>query len=316
MKYVVRCDSEFAQLYAQLVIKEIDRFDYRATFLFLVKKTRSENELELRGELVFSEGWKSVKSFQPDAYLDFSMLPDLKLVRKITRIGALTYYFQITENYRQNSKTLERALHYFHNVRCDLPLYPKHMKSKFSGHFLTDMIRRYNISSEVEAQEDSLMRVAFLCATAADERLVKKLSAHLKSEKVILPIYSVNVGDAESAFMENLAVLRAANAAIVTNDFDEMLCAFVSCPALRIQKSNGWFSIDEYSIIGSLLDQSQKALSRDLRQIVTKLNVLLSDHQSCANRLTEYQKALDIVGNNPVIRALSQEITEDLENRN
>ena len=306
MRYLVHWDNQISRKFAELLLRELARFDVRSSFGFLNSVCEDIDLEDVEFERL--DASSAVRTFQPECIISIGTHPNKQIAKITRRSSSLSFFFLQTISLDRGVEAIRRARKSFDYIFTDLPQYAG--LSEFKGTFLVDLIRKHTVA-EMGAQDDG-MCVAVFAESKGDLKFCERLVATSAVETSWLLSHRRE----NSAFEETIDSLKKANAAVVFTDQQELLAALLSCPAVRVQESGGLFSRRSVnSLVDSMLGKFGTSIARDRKKVGTELQRILYDHEYCASKLADNQQALDLIGNQPVIRTIGQEIIERLEER-
>lgn len=326
MKYLVNIACENATKYTSLLIDEIQRFDVRAE----VYINRAGQVVAYVENQVLSSSQKPVKSshFKSNDY-------DLLIVvgehfnnvwKPSTTKNIRSCFFQITSNYEKGTDVYVKAINQFDKVFVDQPIYPSNVRSEHIGHYLNDIIRKY----EFNGDRSDRLTIAVLINQKRNinriHRLVEAVTEQQTNCQWIVSSDGLNEKDLFSLTqLDNcrfermkLDQLKISNATIVDSQIDSITAALLNCPQVSVVTSQNIIGISKIQtplvnrIIGEDLIKSVLPAKHEL--IITELFKIINDHEYCATLLEGYQRFKESVGAQPVTRNAARKIIEWLEN--
>lgn len=327
MKYCIVTTCKESVDYAKLLATEILRFDIRAQLF----ANSGNSVIELGDELNFDSGYRRIKSshFSIKTYDLFIVIGDrfdTKLLAKAKSAGIKTSYFQITFDHSSGHKNYTLALKKFDRVFIDLPIYSDHPKSETMGHYLNDLIRKYDFADH----ETDQLKVGFLIGNKSRIphfiKLIKKLSPTVSGCEWLIGLDS-SMDQIANTGIESISnarvvgqkfdVLKYANVVIVDSEKDAISASFLNCPQVFMANKKGLFSFSKSkrSLINCVLNKDliKNFPSNQYDSIAAELNLVLNDHEYCASMMAGYQEFKEKVGTQPVARNAAQKIIDWLE---
>lgn len=325
MNYLIVTSSEEASNYAELLVKEIQRYDIRAVVFRNAGNTLRRYTEE---DTNFAIKYESIKSKQLlTQKIDLSIFVgetfDKRLVKRGRRNKGKACFLQMTDDYLSGIREYERAVTSFDKVLVDLPIYRSDLKSEHIGHYLSDSIRRHDFVDKRSEQlsigilirdTKNLNSLSKLTKTFSKARICKwNVYSDLSKELVVSSFKELDI----EVYSNKLDALKYSNAVIVDSETDSMAAALMNCPQVSI--SGKWrlfgFSEEKHPIVNQVAHQEviKNFKPNKIGLIKNELNLILSDHEYCASMLTAYQEVKEEIGTQPVTRTVAQKLVEWLE---
>lgn len=326
MNYLIIVNSEEAIAYAEPVLEAIQRHDVRASFYKPIGKTLAEHSEHSDFSTAFKTPSKEeLKRRELDMVIFVGESFDRKLARRIKELDILNCFLLITASPDKGQKAFSQASQIFDQIFTDVPIYPECENSEQVGLYMSDVFRRSTFENE-----DELLTIGMLID---DKKNLKNFIDFSKSyskkhsECRWIVGGKAYTGDGNEYFKrQNIIVqedtfqlLKQANAVIVDNQRKSMEAALLNCPQVTVAGKAGFLvSTKQWlPVINQVTKQNliKNILSTKKDLIEDELDLILNNHEYCAEVLSGYQLFKDRVGMQPVARNIAQKITEWLEEK-
>lgn len=326
MNYLIIVNSDEAKAYAKPVLEALQSHDVRANFY----KLNGKMVEELSEHSDFSSAFKmpsreELKRRELDVVIFIGESFDRKLARRIKELDIPSCFLLITSSSDKGQKVFPQASQIFDKIFIDVPIYHESGSGELVGLYMSDVFRRSTFEND-----DGLLTIGML----VDDK--KNLKNFIDFSKSYSKKYSecrwvvggkACTGDRNEYFKrQNIIVqedtfqlLKQSNVVIVDSQRKSMEAALLNCPQVTVAGKAGFLGSTKQwePLINQVTEQNLvKNISLTKKDLIeAELDLILNNHEYCAEVLSGYQLFKDRVGMQPVARNIAQKITEWLEEK-
>lgn len=288
MTYLINTENSFGNEVADLLSKEIERFDIRSD---LQRTGNNKEALSL------------LKNTEVDLFIHIGTA----FPRKVCKLKGLKTCFLFQSVRTKNDLASERV-DGIDWVFYDLPLIQD--KQNYAGNWIFELVKS---KSRVVSNNDLQLSgpKIVLAHGYKQSKAARSLQAMLSS---LMSDSSIVLANLDAQLEHSIHELSQSNAAVAMDDFSELVALATNCPLVRTIKKS-FFRKAKPALINRLSNKEIVKVA-DIKQgktIKNELDLIVKDHHHCAGIMQDYQAVREILGNQPAIRAMAKSLVEGLE---